>query len=157
MATIMDAENADRKQRGKPFAKGVSGNPAGRPRGARNRATVAAEALLEGEAEALTRKAVEMALGGDVMALRLCLERLLPPRKERAIAFELPALASVEDAARAFGALLAAVAEGRITPSEASALAGLIEAQRRACGLEASVAPAASLSVQFVAPESARG
>jgi hypothetical protein len=69
-----------------------SGNPAGRPRGARNRATIAAEALLEGEAEALTRKAIELAMAGDPTALRLCLERLVPPRKGRAVAFDLPAL-----------------------------------------------------------------
>ena len=60
------------------FAPGQSGNPAGRPRGARNRATQAAEAILSGEAEALTRKAVELALAGDVTALRLCLERFCP-------------------------------------------------------------------------------
>jgi hypothetical protein len=40
------------------WPKGVSGNPLGRPRGARNRTTVASEALLEGEAETLTRKAI---------------------------------------------------------------------------------------------------
>jgi len=66
----MDGEKTGRKQRGRPFAPGTSGNPAGRPKGARNRATVAAEALLEGEAEALTRKAVELALAGDVTAQR---------------------------------------------------------------------------------------
>jgi len=61
-------------QRGRPFAKGKSGNPAGKPKGARHRVTLATEALLDGEAEALTRKAVEMALAGDGAALRLCLE-----------------------------------------------------------------------------------
>ena len=63
----------------------MSGNPAGRLRGTKNRATKAAEELLEGEAEALTRKAVELALAGDTVALRLCLERLLPPRKSRRV------------------------------------------------------------------------
>ena len=67
------------------FRPGVSGNPAGRLRGTKNRATKAAEELLEGEAEALTRKAVELALAGDTVALRLCLERLLPPRKSRRV------------------------------------------------------------------------
>ena len=92
MAADMDGEITATKQRGRPFAPGMSGNPAGRPKGARNRATVAAEALLEGEAEALTRKAVELALAGDVTALRLCLERVVPPRKDRAVAFDLPAV-----------------------------------------------------------------
>src|SRR5215475_9848913 len=80
----MSSENTIRKQPpGRRFRPGVSGNPAGRPKGARNKSTLAAEALLDGEAEALTRKAVEMALGGDTVALRLCLERLVPPRKDR--------------------------------------------------------------------------
>jgi hypothetical protein len=69
--------------RGRPFAKGRSGNPAGRRLGSRNKTTMAAQALLAGEAEALTRKAVEAALAGDPTAMRLCLERILP--RERAV------------------------------------------------------------------------
>jgi hypothetical protein len=65
------------------FRPGVSGNPRGRPPGSRNHATLAAAALLEGEAEAITRKAVELALAGDPVALRLCMERILPPLRER--------------------------------------------------------------------------
>ena len=57
-------ENTGAKQGGR-FQKGRSGNPAGKPKGARHRATLAAEALLDGEAEALTRKAIELALAGD--------------------------------------------------------------------------------------------
>jgi Family of unknown function (DUF5681) len=79
----MSAEIAVAKQRGRPFVKGQSGNPAGKPKGARNRSTIAAELLLEGEARALTRKAIELGLAGDTTALRLCLERLVPPRKDR--------------------------------------------------------------------------
>ena len=75
----MSTEITALKQRGRPFKPGQSGNPLGRPKGARNRATIAAEALLDGEAEALTRKAIELALDGDTTALRLCLERLMPP------------------------------------------------------------------------------
>ena len=77
------AETA-RRSRGRPFPKGQSGNPAGRPRGSSNRATRAAEMLLDGEATALTRKAVELALAGDQAALRLCLDRTVAPRRERA-------------------------------------------------------------------------
>jgi hypothetical protein len=89
----LDSEITERKQRrGRPFTPGTSGNPSGRPKAARNRATVAAEAFLGGEAAALTRKAIDLALAGDVTALRLCLERLVPPRKDRLVAFDLPAL-----------------------------------------------------------------
>jgi len=74
------------------FKSGQSGNPGGRPKGALNKATLATQALLEGEAEALTRKVVELAKSGNPMALRLCLERLLPPRRDRPIIFALPKL-----------------------------------------------------------------
>ena len=76
--------------RGRPFEPGNSG----RPKGARNRATLAAEALLDGEAEALTRKAIELALAGGPIALRLCLDRILSPRRERPTTFALPELRS---------------------------------------------------------------
>jgi Family of unknown function (DUF5681) len=65
------------------FSKGQSGNPAGKPPGARHRATMAAEALLDGEVQALTRKAIERALEGDGVALRLCLERCRRGRADR--------------------------------------------------------------------------
>jgi hypothetical protein len=114
------------------FRPGQSGNPAGRPKGARNRSTIAAESLLEGEAEALTRKAIALALAGDTTALRLCIERLVPPRKDRPIALDLPPIASAADVANAVAAVLQAVAEGRVTPSEAMAVTSLIEALGRA-------------------------
>jgi hypothetical protein len=73
------------KQGGHRFQKGVSGNPKGRPKGARNKTTTMAEALLEGQAEALVQKVVSMALQGNTTAMRLCLERLIPPKREPAV------------------------------------------------------------------------
>ncbi len=108
----------------------TSGNP-GRPRGARHKATVAALALLDGEADRLTRKAVEVALGGDVTALRLCLERIAPPRKDAPVTFDLPSMQSAGDAAKAAGAVLEAVAEGDLTPTEGAHVMGLVGAYRR--------------------------
>jgi Family of unknown function (DUF5681) len=72
------------------FQKGQSGNPAGRPRGSRNRTTVLMQNLLEGEAEAIGRKAIEMAKGGDMAAIRVCMDRLAPARRGAAISCELP-------------------------------------------------------------------
>jgi len=132
----VSAEIAVLKQRRRPFRPGQSGNPAGKPKGARNRATLAAEVLLEGEARALTRKAIELGLAGDTTALRLCLERLVPPRKDRAISLDLPAIKSADDAARAVSAVLAAVGEGRITPSEAGEVMALIETCRNSIAPE---------------------
>ena len=110
--------------RGRPFPKGRSGNPAGRRFGSRNKATIAAQQLLAGEAEALTRKAVEAALAGDPTAMRLCLERILP--RERAVKFALPPIKSAADIAQTMGAVTAALAEGLITPGEAQAVARVV-------------------------------
>jgi Family of unknown function (DUF5681) len=121
------AENTAGMQRGKPFEPGKSGNPAGKPKGSRNAATLALELLLDGEAEALTRKAVDLALGGDITALRLCLDRILPARKDRPIAFEMPPINNAVDARAASAALLGAVSSGNLTPSEASEVGKLID------------------------------
>ena len=113
--------------RGRAFAKGVSGNPAGRPPGSRNKATVLALQLLEGEAEALARKVIERALEGDTAALRLCLERLIPLRKDRVIKLDLPPITSTQELAAGFAAVVAAVAKGDMTPDEAQRIAALLE------------------------------
>ena len=114
--------------RGKAFEPGQSGNPSGRTKGARNRVTLAMEAILDGEAEALTRKAIEMALDGDGPAMRLCMDRLCPPRKDRIISFQIPRIETAEDAAKATGAMLEAVANGEITPGEAGEFGKLVSA-----------------------------
>ena len=105
-----------RKQRGRPIKKGRSGKPAGRSQGSRNKATLAVEALLDGEVEGLTRKVIDLALDGDTTALRLCLDRLCPPRKDRLVSFKLPPMKAPADAVAAMSALLAAVAKGKVTP-----------------------------------------
>jgi hypothetical protein len=54
---MMAADKTEKKQQtGVPFKPGHSGNPNGRPKGVRNKTTLAVEALLDGEAEAITRK-----------------------------------------------------------------------------------------------------
>ena len=106
------------------------GNP-GKPKGTRHKATQAALALLDGEAEALTRQAVTMALGGDATALRLCLERIAPPRRDAPVTFDLPPMETARDAAKAAGAVLGAVAEGELTPGEGASLMALVEGFRR--------------------------
>ncbi|TXN40681.1 hypothetical protein FV232_27155 [Methylobacterium sp. WL30] len=114
------------------FEKGQSGNPSGRPKGSRNRTSLAMEAILEGEGEALTRKAIEMALDGDGPALRLCMDRLMPARKDRPVTFELPAIESTADIPKATSALLHAVSSGDLTPSEAADVGKAIDAHVKA-------------------------
>ena len=89
-----------------PFQPGQSGNPAGKPKGSRNKTTLAMEALLDGEHEAITRKAIELAKDGDGLALRLCIERLLPPRRDRPVKFKLSKLETAADAAAALSDIL---------------------------------------------------
>jgi hypothetical protein len=108
----------------------AAGNP-GRSAGSRHKATLAVQALLEGEAEALTRKAVEMALAGDGAALRLCLERIAPRRTDTPVTFDLPPMATADDAATAAGRLLAAVGEGELTSTKGAQVMALVETFRR--------------------------
>jgi hypothetical protein len=82
---------------------------------------------LEGDAEKLTRKAIEMALSGDGTAMRLCFDRLSPPRRDRPISFALPKLETAADAKAAAAAIVQAVAEGDLTPSEAADMSKLLD------------------------------
>ena len=121
----MSPDNTGEQQAGR-FRKGRSGNPAGRPRGSRNGATVAVETLLSGEAERLTRKCIELALSGDTVALRLALERICPPRRDRAATFALRPIHSARDAAEAQSDLADAVSSGIITPAEAAEISKVL-------------------------------
>jgi hypothetical protein len=109
-----------------PFQIGQSGNPAGRPRGARNRRTLALENIMEGESEVIARKVVEMAKGGHMTAIRLVIDRLAPVQKDRPVDFELPPLNTPEDAVAALAAIAAAVAAGDLTPLEATQLSKVV-------------------------------
>ncbi|HEY6320164.1 MAG TPA: DUF5681 domain-containing protein [Thermoanaerobaculia bacterium] len=105
------------------FAPGVSGNPSGRLPGTRNRATALAAQLLEDEAPRLIRKCIALALGGDTTALRLCLDRILPPVRDRPVQLAIPSPASP---AGALHAVLAAVASGELTPDQGRAVAATV-------------------------------
>jgi hypothetical protein len=126
------AVTASSRGSGRPFAKGRSGNPKGRPKGLKNRKTLLAELLLEGEAERLARKAVDLALAGNEAALRLCLDRLIAPRREPRAPFALPPIAGADDIVAAMQAITSAVADGRLTPGEAYALSQTVDTFLRA-------------------------
>jgi hypothetical protein len=121
----------DRKSGRNTDGRFARGNP-GKRTGSRHKTSLAVEALLDGEAEALTRKAVELALAGDTTALRLCMERIAPPRKDRTVRLSLPPLEAPADAVKATAALIEGAAAGDVTPSEAGELAKLIEVHVRA-------------------------
>ena len=119
------------KQHTSRFKPGKSGNPKGRPHGSRNKASLAVEELLDGQSEALTQKAVQMAMAGDMQALKLCIDRVCPPRRSRPIKIKLPKVETVADIAVAQTAVIAAMAQGDLTPDEAGTVAGVLEARRR--------------------------
>ena len=108
---------------------------AGKPPGSRHRTTQAVEALLDGEAEDLTRKAVELAMEGDTTALRLCLERIAPPRREAPVNVEIPVIETAGDLPKAIDVLLQAAGRGDLTPGEAGRLAALVGEAGRAIEL----------------------
>jgi hypothetical protein len=125
------AQNGAPTARGRPFEPGTSGNPNGRPKGHRNKATLAMEELLDGDAPALTRKVIERALEGDMVAMRLCLDRVMPPRRDRPVAFELPKIESAKDVPAAGAAILQACADGALSPGEAAEIIGLLSTYAR--------------------------
>lgn len=122
------AENTKRKEKPQLFKPGQSGNPKGRPKGSHNKATIAALTLLEGEGEALTRKAVELALNGDIQALRLCLDRITPTLKATSgpVSTAIPSCGSLADQAEA---IYQATCNGTLTTDEATTMMSLIQSQ----------------------------
>ena len=144
------AEKTGEKQRGRPFQRGESGNPAGRPKGARHRTTLMLEALLDEEAADVARAVIGAAKNGDVAAARLVLDRLLPPRRGRTVELDLPALATAADLMAAQARVVAAVGDGSIATDEATDISELLEAAGRAMERSA-------LETRIVALEEAKG
>ena len=129
-------ETATEKGR-RGFRPGVSGNPRGRPRGSRNRTTLQLEKILAEHGEDVMEQLLALALrDGDRPALKLCLDRLLPPLKSRPLTFTLPKIKTAEDVIAAYTALFDALAQGQITMEEAATLKDLLESMRRAVETE---------------------
>lgn len=113
------------------FKPGQSGNLKGKPAGTRSKATQLLLALMEGDASAITKAVIDAAKGGDLMAAKIILDRLIPPAKERPISVDLPDTTTSEGVSAAQSAILQAVAAGDLLPGEASTLSAIVEAKRR--------------------------
>lgn len=124
--------NAEGKQGGgKKWKPGQSGNPAGKKPGTRHRITLLAEKLLDEDGEDVVKKCIELAKGGDSAAIKLIMDRLIPPRKDRPVMIDLPLIENISDASRAMAMVSTAVAEGTVTPLEAQVLSGVLENYRK--------------------------
>jgi Family of unknown function (DUF5681) len=124
-AGVEQPSNTGRNKDG-TFAKGFVANPAGKPKGTRHAATRLAEAMIDGRAEDIIQKAIDMAASGDPTALRVVMDRLCPPRRERTVEITLPSIKSAEDLVAAAAAITDATAAGEITPSEAASMSTLV-------------------------------
>ncbi len=119
------------------FQKGQSGNKDGRPRGTVNRRTRLLRLLFEGEAQTLGRRAIDMALAGDVPCLKLCLERILPALKDSPVCIQLPEIGDDTSSVLVFSrAIIENVTQGKITPSEGDLIMGMLEKYGRAINLQ---------------------
>jgi hypothetical protein len=125
---------------------GQSGNPNGRPKGARNKVLLAIEGLIEGHSEEVVAKAMEKALDGDTRMLNAMLNRVAPVRRERPVELDLPKIESPADVVKASAAVLAACAAGELSPTEASTFHGMISTHMR-------VVEAAGFEERFAAVE----
>lgn len=120
------------RQIGRPFEPGNNANPAGRPSGSRNKATLILDALADGEANEILKKVLEAAKNGDARSQEMILARVWPPRKSRPVSFLLPPMVKAADLVAGLQAILDATASGDLTPDEASVIGGLIETKRKA-------------------------
>jgi hypothetical protein len=114
------------------FKPGQSGNPNGRPAGSRSKVCVALDALAEGEVEAVVKKMLENAKGGDSIAGRAILDRIWPARKGARMQFDLPEVTKADELPGAIASVNRQVADGEISPDEGTLIVGLLDAQRRA-------------------------
>jgi hypothetical protein len=125
------APAAEEKRRGRPFEAGVSGNPAGRPKGSRNRRTALLEAMLDQDAQMILREIIDRALAGDRRSMEFCAQRILPRRRDRPVEFDLPEIATADDGVKGSAAILRAFSAGELSPSEARDAMALLQEHLR--------------------------
>lgn len=131
----MDEQTGPERNAEGHWKPGVSGNPNGRPKGARFRVTILAEELMRGDAEHVVRAVIDAAKKGDMVAAKIILDRVCPVRKGAPVMLDLPEPGTPADLPSAVAAVTRAVADGTLSPDEAASVVSVLEAQRRAIEL----------------------
>ena len=126
------AETKQKKQRGRPFKKGKSGNPAGRPKGSSCRATILLERMMADDGKKVVQSVISAAIKGDMQAAKMIIDRLVPTPRGRRVLLDLPVIKTAEDVLKALTATVTAMGDGELAPDEAVTVAGVIEIKRRA-------------------------
>jgi hypothetical protein len=132
MENVMPETTQPDQGEGTRFRRGQSGNPKGRPAGAKHKALLALDAIGTEGAQDVMRAVVGAAKNGDMRAADILLRRLWPERKGRPVQMDLPAIKAPIDIVTALRALAHAVSAGELSPEEGAAMAGILEVQRRA-------------------------
>lgn len=114
------------RPRGRPWVKGQSGNPAGRPARAHTTARVA-EYLIGQKTIPLTKKLIALALDGDKTAMRLCLDRIAPPRRDADEWLGLALAEDTDELREVMNAVANAAEKGAITAAQSEALVRLVK------------------------------
>ena len=131
VAEIESPPDKAKPKQGHRFQPGQSGNPQGCKTGSRHKSTLLLEKMMADDGQDVVRSVISAAKGGDMVAARLVLDRICPPRKGRAIQIDLPTISRAEDVLQALAAVVAAVADGEVTPEEGQIVSGMLEVQRR--------------------------
>ena len=129
---MQDPSETTPPKQGSRWKAGQSGNPAGRPKGARHAALLALDAIGAEGANEVMAAVVTAAKAGDMRAADILLRRLWPERKGRPAPLDLPPLTSASATAEAVAAVAAAVASGDLSPEEGQAVAAVVETHRKA-------------------------
>lgn len=103
----------------------------GRPRGSRNKSKSPGQDLFDEYAEHLIRKAISLGLAGETNALRMCIDRISPARRDAVIQMNLPAIRKAEDLDKAAEKVTQRLRRGKITPVEAGRIMHTLEGRLR--------------------------
>jgi len=128
------AKTVDKQHQG--FKKGQSGNPAGRKAGSRNKASLIVEKLMAEDIEDITKNLVMMAKNGDMTAIKIVIDKLIPNKKSGQISFELPTIKTATDIAGGFSQILEQVSTGEISVADAKDVGSILESARKTYEIE---------------------